>query len=140
MSSNVVVAAETWLYQTLFNDPTLTGLFAGRICFHTVTEGIAFPLVYVTAVSWPDNVMTLNGDLIFSTPRYCVRAVDHTEDYGDLVPGAAAIYNALQKKNGSNVFGSVLACINESPFQMQELGKDGYEIRHLGGLYGLQVQ
>ncbi len=137
---NPVVAADKFLYGTLAADATLQVLVSHRVHTHLVPEGSRYPLVLITLPGAGRNVNTLEGTVVFADMVYAVRMVDNVSDYADLEEGAFAIQQALQKASGSNESGQIISSIIEAPFAMIEVDRDGYEVRHLGGLYRLHVQ
>lgn len=138
--ANAIVAAERWLYGVLTGNATLTGLVGTRVYGQVVPPEASYPLVYYTLAAAADNLLTHNAVVIWSPLVYAVRYVAKAESYTMLETGAAAIETALSRASGSNVSGVVVGCIYQAPFAMVELDRDGYEMRHLGGLYRLHVQ
>ena len=102
--------------------------------------GVVPPYVFFTIQAAGDDVSAVAANRIFSHLVYTVRVVDKTESFVSLEAGAAAIEAALHREVGSNVSGEVLACIQERPFSMVELDRDGAELRHLGATFRIYVQ
>ena len=138
--SNEVVAAERWLYATLTGDATLAGIVGTRVYGYIVPAGVPTPFVLWTMPGAGNDRNTLNGVRIWADMLYAVRLVDEVEDYIPLEAGAAAIDAALHRASGSNVSGTIVSCVREAPFAMPELRESGPQLRHLGGLYRLNVQ
>ncbi len=137
---NPVVAADKWLYRTLAADETLQVLVSYRVYAHIVPEGGSYPLVLITLPSPGTNLTTLEGNFVWSDMLYAVRLVDTVQNYSALEAGAYAIQQILNKGKGENESGQILSSIYESPFAMMEIDRDGFEVRHLGGIYRLHVK
>ncbi len=138
--ANAIVAAERWLYATLTGDATLAGIVGNRVYGHVVPGGATVPYVFYSFQGAPDDTTTINAETIWSELVYAVRMVSKVESFTTVEAGAAAIHGAIHRERGSNISGDILACVQERPFAMIELDRDGFELRHLGGLYRLYVQ
>lgn len=143
--SNEVVAVDRWLYTTLTGDATVSGIVGTKAFGHFVPEAqggsaIAPPYVLWTMPGAGNDVNTLNGVRIWADMLYAVRLVAKVEGFLSLEAGAAAIDAALHRASGSNVSGTIVACVREAPFAMPEIENDGAQLWHLGGLYRLNVQ
>ena len=143
--ANAILAAERWLYGVLTADDTLEGLIGTKVFSDVIPEyqngaTISAPYVYFTLASPGANLLSVGSHLVWSPLLYTVRYVDRTDDYTVLEEGATAVQDALHRASGSNISGTVLACIYEAPFKMTEIDRDGSIVLHLGGMYRLFVQ
>lgn len=143
--TNEVVAVDRWLYATLTGDATLGGIIGTKAFAEIVPpdqggNAIAPPYVLWTLPGAADDYQTVEGHRIWADMVYAVRLVMAAESYVDLEAGAARIDTVLHRASGSNVSGVIVACVRQAPFAMLELRDSGPQLRHLGGLYRVNVQ
>lgn len=138
--ANEIAAVDRWFYTVLTGDATLAGLVGTKAYGHTVPVEAVSPYLFWTILSPGNDLSTVNATRIWTDPLYAVRYVAAAEGYLPLEAAAAAIDAALHRASGSNVSGTIVGCVRESPFAMPEIRQDGSELRHLGGLYRVFVQ
>lgn len=130
-------AGESWLYDCLSGDATLTGLVGSRIVDRIAERGQDYPLV-VFQFQGGHDVMGVAAARLLGQEVFLVKAVGRAPSYATLKPIAKRIDELLHKAHGETDDGKVRACVREQPFKMVEL-IDGIEYRHLGGLYRLYM-
>ena len=131
-----LVTIETWLYARLASNAV--GV-ASRVYADVAPRGATFPLV-IFQLQTPGDVMTLNGARIMTQGTWLVKAVMPTQSYADLSAIVALIDSRLHRQRYTTAgTGTVLACVRESPFQLNEV-TDGLPIKYLGGMYRIQAQ
>ncbi len=134
--SSEIGAVEAWLYDTLNDDATLGALVTGVYAYQA-PDTATFPYVLFNQQSGVD-VQGVGPTRIMSNMLYTVRAVtDGT--MGSLVTISDRIDTLLQAQSGSNSDGTVLACVREEVFTMNEI-IDSRPYRNLGGIYRIFVQ
>lgn len=142
---NEIVAAEEWIYTKLAAMPAITGYVGSKIFGHIVPDSlngvrVVPPYVLFTMAGTADNVNTVEAVTVWSELVYAIRVVAKVESYKPLAVPAGAIKSALHRSRGSNVNGIVVSSVNQAPFSMIEIDRDGFTLRHLGGLYRISVQ
>ena len=132
-------AADTWLTSVLGNDSTLSGLVSGRIYGHAIMGSATYPLVLFSMQSARD-VMGTGPARIMVDSLYVVRGIAEAGTFaGNLKTIADRIDAVLHAASGSNVNGTVLACVRQQPFLYVE-PYNGRQYRHLGGIYRIYAQ
>ena len=135
-----IAVAERWIYGRLYADATLiakgvTGVYADR------APDSAKPPYIVFALLTPRDVWTVETVRIMSTLPYVVRAIGAGRGAVTLDDIADRVDALLHAQGGSPTGGGlVLACVRERPFTLTERTNDGVYLRHLGGIYRLEVQ
>lgn len=133
-----IIAAERWLYASLKNDATLQMLGITGVYSFPIPPNAVLPYVLVSMQAAGD-LMTMNGQRVWTNGLWVVRAVWETWDWGGNLESAAnRIDQVLHKASGTPAGGSVWACVREEPFRMPE-NNGGQSIYHLGGIYRLFV-
>jgi len=131
-------AIDRWLLAVLSGDGTLTGLVSTRIYDTLAPQGATMPYVVYQNQAGHD-VRGVGPSRIMADVLYVVKAVCEGTSFTPVRAIADRIDTLLQGASGSNVDGTVLACVRESPFSMIET-TDGKQYRWRGGVYRLWAQ
>lgn len=132
------LVAESWLYSVLAADSQLAATVGTRIYAYIAPEVAAFPYVVYQNQAGRD-VRGVGPLRIMANMLYVVKAVGQTSSFGTLEAAANRIDAVLQAASGTNVRGTVIACVREQPFALVESLSAG-QYRHLGGVYRLWAQ
>ena len=138
MTSGAETAAvETWIYGTLADDATLDSLGVTGVYSYMAPEDATYPFILFQQQASSD-VNAVGPNRIMAQTVYVIRAVTDGA-LSSVVAINTRIDNLLQAQNGSNVNGTVIACMRERPFVQVET-VEGRSYRHLGGIYRIYVQ
>lgn len=136
MAETLVV--EEWLYTVLSGDAVLSAAVGGRIYGYVAPTGAALPYVIYQQQAGRD-IAGVGPARIMSTFSYIVKCVAKGNSFAGIEVAANRIDAVLQAASGSNVRGTVIACVREAPFALVESTDTG-QYRHLGGSYRLWAQ
>ena len=132
-------ASDTWLATVLTADAELNALVSGRIYGHVIASSAVYPLAMFSLQTARD-IQGLGPARIMVDSLYIVRGIVEASTFGGTLKSIADRIDAiLQAASGSNVNGSVLACVREQPFLYVE-PYQGRQYRHLGGIYRIWSQ
>lgn len=109
-----------------------------RIYDELADEGTAYPFIIIILQSPGGDVLTLNGNRVWSNPLFQVAAVDETETWETVQPLADEIDAQLHQTRGSTASIRIESCIRERPHR-QVILDDGRRYAKLGGLYRIKV-
>jgi hypothetical protein len=129
------LVAEQWLYTVLSGDTALAAVVGTRIYAYIAPEGAAMPYVVYQNQAGRD-VRGVGPLRIMANLLYVVKVIGATNSFGTLEVAANRIDAVLQAASGTNVRGTVIACVREQPFALVESLESG-QYRHLGGIYRL---
>lgn len=133
-----IVTAERWLHQVLGGDAALMALVTG-VHSYPIPTTAQLPFVLVSDQSGAD-LLTAGAHRFWLDGLWVVRAVFETSKWaGDLEAAADRIDALLHGKAGAVTGGNVWACVRVQPFRLTE-EHAGQQLRHLGGIYRLQVK
>lgn len=132
------LVAEQWLHSVLSGDTALSTAVGGRIYGYLAPAGAAFPFVVYQNQAGRD-VMGTGPTRIMANLLYIIKVIGETKSFGTIEAAANRIDAVLHAASGSNVRGTVIACVRERPFSLVESSPSG-EYRHLGGIYRLFAQ
>lgn len=135
---NELAICEQWLTSKLTGDSTIGGIVGTRVYGEVAPEKTAFPYVLFTQQSTSD-VMTNGAQRIMNNAVFAVRGVAPKENYATLRTLADRIDAVLHKASGQVATGTVVACVRERPFSLDETEK-GVQYRHFGGVYRIYSQ
>lgn len=129
---------EPWLYSTLQDDATLTGLVGDRVSGTLSGELLATPYVTFLLQDHRD-VLGVGGTIIMADCLYMVKAVSQSAGWGTVTAIAERIQDLLHREstvislpNGS------LTTVRERIISYPEVS-EGVQYRHLGGIYRIQA-
>jgi hypothetical protein len=126
---------DLWLNTALSGDASLAAVVGTRIYSDLAPDGAALPMV-VYQMQAANDLMTNGAARVWANTLFLVRGVAQRVSYdGDLITMANRIDAVLHGASGSNAEGNVWECVRERPFRLTEVGADGKQYRHLGGLY-----
>lgn len=130
--ANIVTAAGwTW---------TPPGGSLGPRLFHGVApEGVTMPFVVVQLLSAGNDIITNNGNRVWSDPLYLVKVVTTGSSTVAIEPIVNQIDAALHVSRGSISGGVVLDCVRVRPHDQPEVDS-GKFYSNLGGEYRLIIQ
>jgi len=134
------VLIETWLYETLTGDTTLSGLVNSRVYAYVVPREAALPAVVYNRQAGHD-VLGVDATRILANEVYQVKVIGS----GGL-PAMAALQTIadridalLHRASGVLTGGQILSCTREQAVSYVE--QDGAVVySHLGGLYRILVR
>ena len=129
------LVAEQWLYSVLAADSQLAAIVGTRIYAYVAPQGATMPFVVYQNQAGRD-VRGVGPLRLMANMLYVVKVVAQTNTFGTLETAANRIDAVLQAASGSNVRGTVIACVREQPFSLVESLETG-QYRHLGGIYRL---
>lgn len=135
---NELAICEQWLTSKLTGDSVISSIVAARVYSEVAPEKTAFPYVLFTQQSTTD-VMTNGAQRVMVNAVYAIRGVAPRESYATLRTLADRIDVVLHKASGQVATGTVIACVRERPFLLDETEK-GVQYRHFGGVYRLHSQ
>lgn len=128
-------AIDRWLNTVLAGDTQLAALVGTRIYADLAPGGAALPMV-VYQMQAANDLMVLGSARVWANAVYIVRGVARSLAYGgNLLTIADRIDTVLHAASGSNVEGTIFECVREREFRMTEVGQDGEQYRHMGGMY-----
>lgn len=126
---------DRWLYTVLAADVSLAAVVGTRIYSDLAPAGTTLPMV-VYQMQATNDLMVVGSARVWANALFLVRGVAQRVSYdGDLITMADRIDAVLHGASGSNVEGNVWECVREREFRLTEVGADGRQYRHLGGLY-----
>ena len=131
-------SAETWLYSTLTNDATIRGIVGTRV-YSAIATSPTMPYILFQYQAAAD-VSYMAAIRAWSRLVYLVRAVDEQNSIvGSLQTLADRIDAVLHRQSTQIGGGPLISCVRDLPFTLPE--RDGDRIiRHLGGIYRLQIR
>lgn len=110
-----------------------------RLAHGVAPEGMPYPLVVFQMLSGGNDQITNNGNRIWSTPTYLVKAVAQGSSTDGIEATVQAIDNALHVSRGRVSGGLVLDCVRVRPHELPELTDGKYYI-NAGGEYAFRIQ
>lgn len=129
---------DRWLYTVMAADAQLAAVVGTRIYSDLApggTTGAVLPMV-VYQMQAANDLMVVGSARVWANALFLVRGVAQRVSYdGDLITMADRIDAVLHGASGSNAEGNVWECVREREFRLTEVGADGRQYRHLGGLY-----
>lgn len=132
---------DTFLYQTLTSDATISGIIGTRCYADFAPQGSALPAIIFQLQATTD----LNGvgsQRVMVNNLYVVKAVMETASYGGNLATLAQRIDTLlhrqQLRIGAN--SGYVWCRRERVFRLAEVGDGGKQYRHLGGVYRIYSQ
>ena len=129
------LVAEQWLYSVLAADSQLAAIVGTRIYAYVAPQGATMPFVVYQNQAGRD-VRGVGPLRLMANLLYVVKVVAQTNSFATLETAANRIDVVLQAASGTNVRGTVIACVREQPFSLVESTNEG-QFRHLGGIYRL---
>lgn len=150
-------AAEEFIYSTLSNDATLTGMLMAAYQSHNIEPGlvpsanlpeiysdtvpadVTFPYIAFQMHNPAGDVEVTNNVIVYSVMDYLVRLVDRSQSYSVIAPIYSRVHTLLHKATGTVADGVVFNMYRIRPYRMPELD-DLVSYRHLGGIYRMLVQ
>lgn len=131
---------DTFLYTTLTNDPTITGIIGTRCYADFAPQGTIFPNI-IFQLQAATDLNAVSSQRVYINSVYVVKAVVETASYGGTIATLAQRIDALlhrQQKAISNV--GYIWCRREQPFRLAEVTDGGKQYRHMGGIYRIWAQ
>ncbi|MBI1756201.1 MAG: DUF3168 domain-containing protein [Fimbriimonas ginsengisoli] len=132
-------AAARWLYGVLSGDAALAALCGGRVFAYRVPIGKPMPCVVFQMQGARPDSRPVGASRVASRMAFVVKAVSQGADLIAIRPIADRIDRLIEAAGGTNVDGVVAQCVRETPVEYLELGDNGVDYAHLGGLYRLTV-
>jgi hypothetical protein len=134
---------ETFIYGALAGDSVLLtalgGLAIDKIFNAQARRNATLPYVVFQQQSGVD-LMVVGSVRVWSNFLYVVRATAEADNYSGVLQIAAGRIDAvLHAASGTNVNGTVWACVREKPFVLPE-PREGRVFRHLGGIYRIYAK
>lgn len=130
---------ESFIYDKLSSDATLTAAVGGRIYSYVAPARTATPYVVFNAQSPGFDVMGVGTARVMLNCLYQVKVVVQDASFSKATDAANRIDALLHGAMGYPSGGEVLGCVREGPLAYAEVS-DGIEYRHLGGLFRIWVQ
>jgi hypothetical protein len=129
---------EEWVESICLTTPAITGLVGNRVYQELAPLSANYPfIVHQTQTS--SDLYGVGARRIWVDAEVIVRGVAQVSSYTPLKPLASAIDAAFDGTASSLVDGSVIAVRRIRPYTSVEQ-YEGYQIRHLGGVYRVIAQ
>jgi hypothetical protein len=127
-----------WLYETLSEDVTLSGLVTGGVHEDPAPQGSAFPFLVFSLISALD-VQVHNAMRIMVDSLWLVKAVDQNGSFSRTRTIMNRVDEILHRASGNLGDAFIYSCVREESIRMTEVD-DGKPYRHLGAQYRVHVQ
>lgn len=139
-----VNAADRWIATVLLADVQLAAVVGTKVYADLppqVEPPIALPFVIFTMLSGV-TLRIVGPTVVWDNCLYKVVIMAEANSFeGTLKSGADRIDAVLHAQSGTNVSGTVYACVRESPVRLTEPPEAGGRVvRQLGGIYRLLVR
>jgi hypothetical protein len=132
------IVSDEWLDAFLKSDVDITAIVLNHIYDGLADLDAPYPHVVYSTQDERD-IRGVSASRIMVDVLYQVRGVAQVDSYSPLKPLANAIDKRLNGARAQTVDGYVFECVRESPYRLTEQHQ-GYQIRHVGGLYRVLVQ
>ncbi len=126
----------SYLVQTL-NVSAFTSVCIGGIWRGAAPNGTAYPVCIVQYQAGLD-VTGSNQTRLWVDGTYIVKVAGPADTVGTLASAMDIADGLLQKSSGTSEGGTIMTCVREKPYQLDEI-VDGQRFTNLGGFYRLLI-
>lgn len=137
-----LLAADQWLYDTLTADTALMAIVTG-VYDRVAPAGAVFPYLIFQNQTDPQDMMVVGSQRIWSDITYVVKVIGRVDTYSTFLDAMARIDAVLHRNHNSPVINGngslIIDCVRTQQFAYVEL-VDGDQIRHMGGVFTINVQ
>ena len=139
--------AETWIENQIRGNTELAGTVNGQIFSYLAPAGVSFPYIVFRLEDSQDEI-TINGARMMGVLFYSVKIVKDVTSFSEILKPARQIEEVLNRQKGGvsvmvkgdALTGRVMSCVRSQIIAFVEKDDGARQIRHLGGVYRLQVQ
>ena len=137
--------ARKWTWNVLKDDAGIAAAVPGledKVYTESpVPRDVPYPFIGMEDQGTAESRL-INGDVAFFTIVLLVKVlVDlSADDSSTAAIVTGAIYDALQRKNGSTDLARIVSCQHQNPFRMPEEVSEGEWILHQGHVFRIQLQ